>query len=210
MRNRLVMLTAVLLLGSRAPGMAQAPPSPPLQTAAPAPASPFTGGVDLGGLFTATDGDAARYERYRDARDGLYSSVNVLHERGSSKFEANASHIGYRDQRYNADVPGAEGERRISAGRRMPLNYSYMTRTPFVTNGNTLTLDDSAQRAVQGPTNATNDGTAVGVPCAPGAPPAACSTPAQAAQAKANRSIYNDLAPTFDLRHRSETRPPSA
>src|SRR5688572_26054364 len=138
MRNRLVMLTAVLLLlVSRAPGMAQAPPSPPPQTAAPA--SPFTGGVDLGGLFTATDGDAARYERYRDARDGLYSSVNVLHERGSSKFEANASHIGYRDQKYNATFLAPK----VNAGFRwtsQPLNYSYLTRTPYVTNGNTLTL----------------------------------------------------------------------
>ena len=72
-------------------------------------------------------------------------------------------------------------------------------------NGGTLTLDDAAQRAVQGPTNATNDGTAVGVPCAPGAPPAACGNPAQAAQALATRSIYNGLAPAFDLQHRRDT-----
>jgi MtrB/PioB family decaheme-associated outer membrane protein len=65
-------------------------------------------------------------------------------------------------------------------------------------------LNDAAQAGVQGPTNATNDGTAVGVPCAPGAPPASCSTPALAAQALANRSIYNGLANTFDLRHRRD------
>ncbi|HLG57598.1 MAG TPA: MtrB/PioB family outer membrane beta-barrel protein [Vicinamibacterales bacterium] len=202
MRNRLVMLTAVLLLISRSTGMAQAPPTPP-QTAAPVPASPFSGGVDIGGLLTTTDGDAARYERYRDARDGLYSSFNLHREKTSSLFEANASHVGYRDQKYNATFVGPK----VNLGFRwmsLPLNYSYITRTPYVTNGNTLTLDDNAQRAVQGPTNAANDGTAVGVPCAPGALPAACGNPAQAALAKANRSIYNGLAPTFDLRNQRD------
>jgi MtrB/PioB family decaheme-associated outer membrane protein len=203
MRNRLVMLTVVLLLISRSTGLAQAPPAP-AQTPAPVPASPFSGGVDIGGLVTTTDGDAARYERYRDARDGLYSSFNVHRESASSLFEGNASHIGYRDQKYNATFLGPK----VNAAFRwisLPLNYSYITRTPYVTNGNTLTLDDNAQRAVQGPTNATNDGTAVGVPCAPGALPAACGTPAQAALAKANRSIYNGLAPTFDLQSRRDT-----
>jgi hypothetical protein len=178
MRNRLMTLSAVLLLMSRA-GVAQAPPpsQATVQTPAAVPASPFTGGVDIGGLLTTTDGDAARYERYRDARDGLYSSFNFRRENASSQFEANASHIGYRDQKYNATFMGPK----VNAGFRwisLPLNYSYITRTPYVTNGNTLTLDDNAQRAVQGPTNATNDGTAVGVPCAPGALPAACGTPA--------------------------------
>ena len=201
------MLTAVLLLASRGPAMAQAPHTAATQAAARRlPASPFTGSVDVGGIFTATDGDDARYERYRDAATALYSSLKPSTSGArSSRFDANASHIGYRDQQYNADVPGPK----VSAGFQwvsQPLNYSYLTRTPYVTNGSTLTLDDSAQRAVQGPTNAANDGDAPSAcPCAPGAPPAACSTPALAAQAKANRSIYNTLAPTFDLRPQRDT-----
>lgn len=201
MRNRLVMLTAALLLASR-PGAAQTPQAP--QTQPQAPTSPLTGVVDIGGLFATTEGDEARYERYRDTRDGLYSSFRLTRESGTSVFNANASHVGYRDQRYNA----AFLSRRINFAFNwvsLPLNYSYLTRTPFTTNGSTLTLDDSAQRAVQGPTNAAADGTAVGVPCAPGAPPASCSTPALAAQAKANRSIYNSLATPFDLRHVRDT-----
>jgi MtrB/PioB family decaheme-associated outer membrane protein len=119
-------------------------------------------------------------------------------------FDANALHVGYRDQRYNARFLS----RRVTFGFdwiSLPLNFSYLTRTPFVTSGSTLTLDDNAQRAVQGPTNVAADGTAVGVPCAPGAPPASCSTPAQAAQAKENRSIYNSLATPFDLRYVRDT-----
>jgi len=201
MRNRLLMLIAALLLIPFR-GMAQTPQPPQAPTAPPA--SPFTGLADVGGLFTTTDGDEARYERYRDTRDGLYSSFRLNRETASYLFDANASHVGYHDQRYDASYR----RRKIKFGfnwTSLPLNYSYLTRTPFVTNGNTLTLDDNAQRAVQGPTNAAADGTAVGVPCAPGAPPAACGTPAQADQAKAARSIYNGLATAFDLRQQRNT-----
>ena len=108
-------------------------------------------------------------------------------------FALEASHIGYRDQRYSFDY----GNRRLNFNfffDSIPLNYLYDAQTPWVRGSTTLTLDPAARQQVQGPTNATNDGTAVGVPCAPGAPPAACGNPTQAAQALANRSIYNNLA----------------
>ena len=134
----------------------------------------------------------------------MFSNLTVNRSGSRYLFDANASHIGYRDQKYNASYLGPKvtfGFQWVS----LPLNFSYITRTPFTTNGTTLTLDDNIQRAVQGPTNATNDGTLVGVPCAPGAPPAACSNPAQAAEAKATPSGYNPVANTFDLRHRRDT-----
>lgn len=201
-------LIAALLLVAR-PALAQMPvpgrPAPldipqPAAEAAGTPAPPFTGSADVGGLVTGTDGDTARYERYWDARDGLYSNFTLSRHTTSYIFDADASHVGYRDQRYGATFMG----KRVDAAFRftgLPLNFSYLTRTPFVTSGSTLTLDDSAQAAVQGPTISPSDGTAVGVPCAPGAAPAACNTPAQAEQAKANRSIYNTLASPFDLKY---------
>jgi hypothetical protein len=199
MRNRILTIAA-LLLTARA-GYAQTPS----QAAQPqAGTSPFAGTVDIGGLFTTTDGDEARYERYRDTRDGVYSSLSVNRETPSLLFSARALHSGYRDQRYEASVLS----RRVNVGFEwvtLPLNFSYIARTPYVTSGNTLMLDDTAQRAVQGPTNAANDGTAVGVPCAPGAPPASCNTPALATQAKAARSIYDSLASPFDMRHVRDT-----
>ncbi|MBI4487051.1 MAG: MtrB/PioB family outer membrane beta-barrel protein [Acidobacteria bacterium] len=197
MRDKLVFLTAALLLAA-APGRAQAPQP------APVPTPLFAGTVDVGGLFTTTDGDEARYERYRDTRDGLYSGFTLRRDTSSYLFDARASHVGYRDQRYDARFFSSRVNVRFN-WVSLPLNYSYLARTPYTTSGSTLTLDDAAQRAVQGPTNATNDGTAVGVPCAPGAPPAACANPAQATQAKAARSIYNDLASPFDLRHLRHT-----
>ena len=201
MRTRLLMLSAALVLAS-GPGEAQTPPVP----LAPAQAAPplLTGAVDFGGVLTATDGDGARYERYRDDRSGVYSNIRLNRDGGSYLFDAAASQIGYRDQRYSFSVLS----RRVNVvfdWVSIPLNYSYETRTPFDGDNGTLTLPDSAQAAVQGPTDAPSDGTAVGVPCAPGAPPASCGTPALAAQAKANRSIYNSIADTFDLRHARDT-----
>ena len=192
MRYRFLMIGALLCLAPR-PGMAQQPATPPVL-------SGFTGTLDVGGLFTGTDGDEARYERYRDMRDGVYTGINLNRETERSFFDASASHIGYRDQRYAARFFGPRVRLNFD-WQSIPLNYSYLTRTPFAISGNTLTLDNSAQNAVQGPTNATNDGTAVGVPCAPGAPPASCGNPTQAGQAKINRSIYDALAAPFDLRH---------
>ena len=201
MQIGLVILTLVLLLAPR-PGSAQAPQAP--QTQPPVPTTLLSGSVDVGGLVTTTDGDEARYERYRDTRDGLYSSFSLNRETGSYLFDANASHVGYRDQRYNTSFLSRRVNVRFN-WTSLPLNYSYLTRTPYITNGNTLTLDDAAQRAVQGPTIAPADGSAVGVPCAPGAAPASCSTPALASQALSNRSIYNSIASAFDLRQQRDT-----
>ena len=133
-------------------------------------------------------------------RDGVATGLNVSRQTESSLFDASASHIGYRDQRYGARF--INGRVRLNFDwQSIPLNFSYLTRTPYTISGNTLLLDNSAQGSVQGPTNATNDGTAVGIPCAPGALPAACGNPTQANQAKANRSIYDSLATPFDLRY---------
>jgi MtrB/PioB family decaheme-associated outer membrane protein len=203
MRCNQILFTLAFITASSA-ALAQTPQ--PAQ--APKPATPASalgsGTVDVGGRFTTADGDEARYERYRDDRDGVYSSFNFGRRSDSYLFDATASHIGYRDQRYAVDYLS----RKVNFAFRwdsLPLNFSYIAVTPFATSGTTLTLDDAAQRAVQGPTNATNDGTAVGVPCAPGAPPASCSNPTQAGQAKANRSTYNNLLTQFDLRQQRDT-----
>jgi MtrB/PioB family decaheme-associated outer membrane protein len=199
MRTRFLTIAALLLVARV--GYAQAPPSQPAQ---PAARSPFQGNVDFGGLFTTTDGDEARYERYRDTRDGVFSNLSVNRNTSSSVFSAHALHPGYRDQRYDATLLTRRANV-LFDWVSVPLNYSYIVVTPFATNGSTLTLDNNAQQAVQGPTNATNDGTAVGIPCAPGAPPAACGNATQVAQALTNRSIYNTLASPFELRHVRDT-----
>src|SRR5688572_27889921 len=118
------------------------------------PDSPYTGGAEVGALFSSVDGDEARYSRYRDLRDGAYTNFGVQRATNTFMFDANAYHLGYRDQQYGVSFTGAK----LDVGFNftgIPLNYSYITRTPYVRDGSTLTLDDAAQAAVQGPTFAT-------------------------------------------------------
>ena len=135
MRNNLLLVAAAFLF-TASPGAAQTAPAPPAQPSAPAaPLGPvLSGTVDIGGQFSTIDGDDARFQRYRDARDGLYSQFSLNRQGTSYLFAASASHPGYRDQRYNATV----SSRRLNVGFdwiSIPLNYSYMTRKPYVTSG---------------------------------------------------------------------------
>jgi hypothetical protein len=208
MRSRFALLIAASLLLPCSYAFAQDPPPPPTMPTAPATptargtqttaaSGPDTPGIhgtlDLGAMGTTADGDEARYERYRDTRSGAYTNLFLSRESASWILDAGASHIGYRDQRYHANAWGAKFQGHFDWTSN-PLNFSYLTRTPYTLNGSYLSLSDAAQAAVQAKT-------AVGVPCAPGAPPAACNSPAQAAQALANRSIYDGLANPFDLRY---------
>ncbi|MGE3843436.1 MAG: MtrB/PioB family outer membrane beta-barrel protein [Vicinamibacterales bacterium] len=202
MRNRLIATTAALLLSSQL-GMAQTPPA---GQATPPEAPAWLGSIDFGGALQTTDGDEARFERYRDSRNGAFSNITLAKTTDRYLFNARAWHVGFRDQSYGVDYM----RRRLAVSfmwDSLPLNYSYLTQTPWTVNDNgVLTLSSSARAAVQGPSaTVTNDGTAVGVPCAPGALPASCSTVALATQAKANRSIYASLAEQFDMRVQRHT-----
>src|SRR5262245_32512970 len=151
MRHRLALLTAASLLASAAT-FAQTPAAgkPPQTPSAPAGAatSGLSGVVDIGGQVTAVDGDEARFERYRDSRNGVYSTLLLNRDTDSSLFGARVFHAGYRDQRYNANYIGPRLN--ITGDwTSVPLNFSYLTRTPYTTNGSVLTLPDSAQLAVQ-------------------------------------------------------------
>jgi hypothetical protein len=68
-----------------------------------------TGSIDLGGRFTNVDGDAARYERFRDLRSGSWSRLTFDKKNESYLFGAKAQNIGYRDQMFSADYEGGKG-----------------------------------------------------------------------------------------------------
>jgi hypothetical protein len=98
MRNRLVLSAAILLLligtaTAQTPPAAPAKPpaQPPAQPAEPAePPLPSLGSIDFGARITGTDGDAARYERYRDLRDGVSSIFRIGQETPTYFFDASA------------------------------------------------------------------------------------------------------------------------
>src|SRR4051812_30352505 len=100
MRTIHLTLTALLVLApAAARAQAQAPPpagpAPPPGAAQGTADAPFTGTVDVGGLFTGTDGDAARYQRYQDLRDSAYTNLHVSRVTDTSLFAGAAKHVGY-------------------------------------------------------------------------------------------------------------------
>lgn len=192
MRIRISVMTVALLLASFATARAQDPPTKPVP-----PPTPSTGFFDVGYRGTSTDGDEARYERYRDLRDGATTLFSTSKNTDKYRLNLFVSNAGYHDQRYTVGYQNAKSTFNFMWDS-IPTNFSYLTSTPWTDTGNgVLTLPDSAQQAVQAKL-------AVGVPCAPGAPPAACGNPTQATLAKNARSIYVDLAKPFDMQMRRD------
>ncbi|MBI4487074.1 MAG: MtrB/PioB family outer membrane beta-barrel protein, partial [Acidobacteria bacterium] len=187
MRNRVMISTAALVLASASFAWAQQKPQPQQhQQDGRTISRGTTGGViDIGGRYTSATGDEARFERYRDLRNG--SNVNLLYTKVVTNgiFNASAENIGYRDQRYTAGFTN----RRVKFSvfyDQTPLNYSYMTRTPYTCTAGDCSLDPALQAQVQAKT-------AVGIPRS------------TAELSNGSLSIYDAVARQFDLRSRRDT-----
>jgi hypothetical protein len=187
MRNRLMIGTAALLLASATFAWAQSTPQEQTTT-------PSNGSVDVGGRFTSTSGDAARYERYRDLRSGVNANLLFNKETDNWTFAVKAANIGYHDQRYTMDF----NSKRVKFSLlfdSIPLNSSYETKTPFVCTAGNCSLDVGLRSQIQasrgaGPTF-TNPVSPVGTP--------------QTVAQLATGSIYNSIAKPFDLQSRRDT-----
>lgn len=173
MRNRLMMGAAALLLASATVAWAQEQPQ----------GDSSQGSIDIGGRFTTTDGDEARYERYRDLRDGVNANILYSKETENWTFDLKAKNIGYHDQSYLASF----NSRRVKGWLvfdQTPLNYAYYSQTPYNCTAGDCTLDPALRARVQAKT-------AVGVP-------------SSVAQLRGG-SIYNSIAQQFDLQSRRDT-----
>src|SRR4051812_44349651 len=107
MRTTFVLTVAAILVSASmaaAQGESQAG-SPAGTTTTPSMNGDAENFIEVGARGTSySDGsDEARYQRYRDLRDGVIADVFRM-SRENDKFEYNvqADHIGYRDQRYSA------------------------------------------------------------------------------------------------------------
>ena len=181
MRIRLFFATGALLVASANLARAQQTPTTP-----PAADEDLTGTVDVGARITSTTGDDARYERYRDLRSGFASTIGFGKKTDRVMWDVTAVNVGYRDQKYTGDYTNG---RAIVFGLfdSIPLNYSYLTSTPWVqTSTGVFTLDDAAQTAVQNKVPGV-----VGVP--------------QTVANLSTTSIYRTLAQPFDLQSRRDT-----
>ena len=156
MRTVCLPLIAILALVPRAV-LAQSGPPPASDASQANPAerptvkTSWIGTVDFGVRGTSANGDAARYERYRDLGDGLFADrVRLSRDRSGWLLGVTADHAGRRDQRYlfEADRPG-----RFTTWflwDQIPMLLSSTTRTLFSGVGSgTLEIPDALQAAVQ-------------------------------------------------------------
>ena len=185
MHHRLIILTAALLLASVSVARAQQQTPPATGAATPSIDAESSGFVDFGFRGTSTTGDGARYERYRDLRNGATSKITFGKQTDTYRFDARVDDIGYHDQRYSAGYN--RGMLKLTGlWDSIPLNYSYLTSTPWVeASPNVFTLDLAARQAVQNKVPGV-----VGVP--------------QTAAQLATPSIYQGLAHGFDLQSRRD------
>src|SRR5437762_735584 len=106
----LVTLSATALVSPTSVAAQQPNPAPASQAAAPSPtpslfdprASNF---IDFGvrGTAFSSDSDEARYQRYRDLRNGgTLDAFRFTDETDRRSIALQADHTGYRDQRYSA------------------------------------------------------------------------------------------------------------
>ena len=123
MRTKLAMLATALLLTVTADARAQG---------APRGEAPMVGSVDFGGRLFDVDGDQARVQRYRDLRGGGFLE-NFRYQRDTDTwlFEAKATHVGYRDQQYEATVNRFGRVKAWFEWNQIPLFYSTDSRTPY-------------------------------------------------------------------------------
>jgi MtrB/PioB family decaheme-associated outer membrane protein len=145
MRTRVVLLTAsaaaaVAVVAAAQPSVL---PSRPLGTAA--------GTFDVGFRTTDLSGDEARFQRYRDVRDGAFLERFRFARETDRWFVAlGADHVGYRDQRYFGEF-AAPGKLKASfTWDQVPLFYSVDTRTLFAEAApGVLRIDDAIQRGIE-------------------------------------------------------------
>jgi len=152
MRNTSLTLVAALLLmtgGAAAQDMVRT-------TTAAAPDGALTNQIDIGlrGTSYAADSAEARYQRYRDLRDGgTVDRFRLSKDTDAYKWNLQADHIGYRDQRFFGSYTN-HGNVKVSFDwNQIPLFYSQDTRTLYTASTpGVLSMSDGIQSGIQNKT----------------------------------------------------------
>jgi MtrB/PioB family decaheme-associated outer membrane protein len=135
MRKHVITLIGALAVTLPAITFAQSTlpvPTEPRDTAAAAFSGRAFGDIEFGGRFSDINGDPARYQRYRDLRDGPFAkSITVNRRTADWTVFASAENVGYRDQRYFAEYRNV-GKLQVSfLWDQIPLFISSDTRTLY-------------------------------------------------------------------------------
>src|SRR5262245_40409079 len=119
MRMRMTFFTAATMLAITA-GSAWAQQPAPTE-AAPAPDITKVNFFDLGfrGTVFSDGSDEARYQRYRDLRNGVTpDAFRYFKDSPERWINVNAEHIGYRDQQYYGRSISSASSKSASSGTR--------------------------------------------------------------------------------------------
>jgi MtrB/PioB family decaheme-associated outer membrane protein len=135
-------------------------PAPPAPIASFVPDVTSSNMVDVGvrGTAFADGSDQARFQRYRDLRNGVFlDAFRYGTESDTQWFTVHADHVGYRDQHYAASY-NKYGKLKVSLDwNQIPLFYSQDTATLFTSpSPGVLLLDDGIQRGIQNQTATLN------------------------------------------------------
>ena len=157
MRTPTTILTVALLLGPAGRLQAQDQPqtaATPSQLATPGqpsvPGQPF-GRVSFGFRTDDIDGDEARYFRFRDLRGGPFlDGLQFTRETEVNFLRAEASNVGYRDQRYFGQFEQIGRVRASFEWNQIPLYLSRDSQTLYTHQGNgVLAIEDAVQESLQ-------------------------------------------------------------
>ena len=128
----------------------------PKAAGAAIPDIPLVNQIDFGvrGTFYSSGSDEARYQRYRDVRDGgTLDRVRIFKDTNAFQYSLRADHVGYQDQRFYGGLDRYGKLKASFEWNQIPLFYSQETRTLYdSSNPGTLTLNDGIQSGIQNKT----------------------------------------------------------
>lgn len=159
MRTRRFVMVAALLLVAADARAQQGTPAPEDQQGAPKSSTPvqtsldtgFSSRIDFGFRGTRFDsgGDKARFQRYRDVRDGGFlDGFRLRKDTDQYLFSLQADRVGYRDQRYLASYNDYGRVKASFEWNQVPLFYSQDSSWLYTDTGSgTLRIANQAIRS---------------------------------------------------------------
>jgi len=150
-KHRGSLLALLALTVASVAGAQNATPPPAPKTATAGTTKPTGGEVEFGGRASSISGDAARFQKYRDLRNGpTVDRARYAKTKERWEFKAALDHAGYRDQRYTAGFNQYGKLKATFQWDQVPFFYSVDTRTPFTSpSTGVFRLNDAFQTAVQ-------------------------------------------------------------
>ena len=125
------------------------------------PDIPLVNQIDFGvrGTSFGAGSDQARFQRYRDVRDGgVLDRFRISKDTDAYRYSLQADNVGYRDQRFSASYTNYGKVKASFEWNQIPLFYSQTTRTLYdQSTPGQLTLNDSVQSGIQNKTLTLNN-----------------------------------------------------